>query len=482
MQKIPWRHHKRIRNFVTAVALAILVATSFRCSTESTPETIATPENYKNLCVSCHGEDLKGAVAQSLVDGSWQFGARDGDLFRSIKFGHPQFGMPSWGAILDDSMIFELVTFIRSREAQSGAVKPPLPETLETLDYQVSIEILTEELETPWGVAFPDENTVLVTERSGRLRIIENGVLAADPIQGTPEVLAEGQGGLLDVVQDPDYKTNGWIYLSFSHPIIDAKHDTLTFTSIVRGKINQGRWEQQQVIYRADSTHYSKARIHYGGRITFDPQGYLYFSVGDRSVSDQAQDLGRPNGKVHRLYPDGTVPDTNPFHDNPEALSSIYSYGHRNPQGLTTHPVTGQIWAAEHGPLGGDELNLILPGVNYGWPSITYGINYNGELISEFTSLEGMEQPALYWKPSIAVCGIAFYQGAAFEKWNNQLLVGALRFEEVILLDVVDDRVIFQQTLLKNAGRVRIARPAPDGSVYVLLNRPDRILRLSNSL
>ena len=341
------------------------------------------------------------------------------------------------------------------------------------------METITEDIETPWGIAFPDENTILITERPGRLRIIKDGILLPDPIEDTPAVLAEGQGGLLDVVLDPEYSKNGWVYLSFSHPVIATNQDTLTFTSVVRGQINQGKWQQQEVIYQADTSHYTKARIHYGGRITFDHQGHLYLSIGDRSVMEQAQELSRPNGKVHRLNADGTIPDSNPFYGSTEVLSSIFSYGHRNPQGLTTHPTTGQIWEAEHGPLGGDELNLIQPGLNYGWPSITHGINYNGELISEFSRLEGMEQPMLYWKPSIAVCGISFYQGEAFPKWNGQLLTGALRFEEVKLLDIEDDRVIFQQTLIKNQGRVRIARSGPEGSIYVLLNRPDRILRFS---
>ena len=320
---------------------------------------------------------------------------------------------------------------------------------------------------------------MLVTERPGRLRIIENGVLLPDPIEGTPEVLAEGQGGLLDVVLDPAYPENGWVYLSYSHAITNEERDTLAFTSVVRGRIDQGQWKDQEIIYQADPVHYRNTRHHYGGRITFDPNGDLYLSIGDRGQSEDAQDLGKPNGKIHRLHANGSVPVSNPFYGETGVLPTIYSYGHRNPQGLTTHPTTGEIWEAEHGPLGGDELNLVKPGLNYGWPSITHGINYDGQIISEFTRLEGMEQPALYWKPSIAVCGIAFYRGDLFPKWNNQLLVGALRFEEVKLLDIENDRVIFQQNLLKNAGRVRIARPAPDGSIYVLLNRPDRIIRLS---
>jgi len=452
----------------------------FRCTPETQSEQLVdVPENYTNLCISCHGEDLKGALAQSLVDGSWQFGARDSDIFRSVKFGHPQFGMPSWGAVLDDEQIWDLVKFIREREEDAGGNRPHLPETLETLDYQVKVETITEDLETPWGIAFLDEHTSLVTERPGRLRVIENGKLLPDPIVGTPEVLAEGQGGLLDVVPDPHYADNGLIYLTFSHPIINAEQDTLTFTSIVRGRIHKGKWLQQEVVYQADSMFYTKARIHYGGRISFAPEGYLFFTVGDRSVMDQAQDLTRPNGKVHRINPDGSIPGSNPYYKHPQAIKSIYSLGHRNPQGLTTHPVTGQIWEAEHGPLGGDELNLIQPETNFGWPAITHGINYNGDIISETARQEGMAQPALYWIPSIAVCGIDFYQGGLFPKWNNQLLVSALRFEEVKLLDIENDRVIYQQTILKNAGRVRIARPAPDGSIYVLLNRPDRILRLT---
>ena len=459
-----------------AVGLAI-TWWSQGCSVQS-EESHPMEETFITLCSSCHGVQLKGELAQSLVDGSWQFGGRDSDLFRSIKFGHPHFGMPSWRSVLDDDQIKQMVEFIRSKENLVAEDRPPLPDTLETLDYQVRVQTVTEEIETPWGIAFPDKHTMLITERPGRLRILKDGVLLPDPVEGTPEVLAEGQGGLLDVVLDPEYSSNGWVYLSISHPIIN-NGDTVSFTSIVRGKINQGTWEQQEVIYRADSIHYSDSRGHFGGRITFDHQGYLYLSIGDRTTMEQAQDLTTPNGKVHRLHADGTIPADNPFYGDPKAIPSIYSFGHRNPQGLTTHPVTGGIWEAEHGPLGGDELNQVEAGKNFGWPSITHGINYDGQLISEHTRLQGMMQPAIYWKPSIAVCGISYYQGEGFPKWNNQLLVGALRFEEVKLLDIENDRVIFQQTLLKNAGRVRIARSGPDGAIYVLLNRPDRVLRLS---
>jgi glucose/arabinose dehydrogenase len=348
-------------------------------------------------------------------------------------------------------------------EKQLGITKPAIPAEIETQDYQVKVETYIDGLDTPWGIAFPDQETILITERPGRLRVVNNGVLNPEPVTGTPEVVAKGQGGLLDVAVDPDYQNNGWVYLSFSHGIsLQTQEDTLAMTSIVRGKIKDNSWQEQQVIYQAADQDYLEASIHFGGRLAFDNQGYLYFTVGDRSKSDLAQDLTKPNGKVHRIHPDGSVPKNNPYYGQTRTLNTVYSYGHRNPQGLTTHPVTGAIWEAEHGPLGGDELNLIKESANYGWPVITHGINYDGEIISEIVRKEGMEQPALYWKPSIAVCGIDFYSGDLFPKWNNLLLVSALRFEEVRLLDIEGDRVIYQQTLLKIAGRVRQTSPGPD--------------------
>jgi len=461
--------------------ITFLALVGIQSCVDKPSQEMAIPETFTNLCSSCHGKDLKGNIAQSLLDGSWQFGSRNGDLFRSIKFGHPHFGMPSWGSVLDDEQINEMVDFLVDTEKLLGITKPPIPTEVETQDYDLTVETFTDSLDTPWGLTFLDQHTALVTERPGRLRMIKDGQMNAEPIAGIPKVVARGQGGLLDVVRDPNYANNGWVYLSFSHGLsIENQKDTLVaMTSIVRGKLKDNTWYNQQVLYEAPHRDYLPSNIHFGGRITFDQQGFLYFSIGDRGLSDRAQDLSRSNGKIHRIYPDGQIPDSNPFVGDKNALPTIYSYGHRNPQGLTTHPVTDQIWAAEHGPLGGDELNLIKPQVNYGWPVITHGVNYNGEIISDIVRKEGMQQPALYWKPSIAVCGLDFYSGDLFPKWHNQLLVSALRFEEVRLLDIEEDRVIYQQTLLKNAGRVRQIRPGPDGAIYVVLNKPDVILRLA---
>lgn len=438
------------------------------------------PEKFTQYCISCHGQDLKGGVAQSLIDGSWQFGARKSDIFRSIKFGHPSFGMPSWGAVFQDEEIMGLADYLLANETKSADDDKPLPSTIETLDYMLTTEVVVEGLENPWGIAFLDENRFLVTERPGRLRVYQDGKLAPAPVENTPEVVVGGQGGLLDVAIDPQYDQNGWVYLVFSHGITsDTDTIPLAMTSVVRGQIKNNVWTESEVIYEAPHESYLNTRIHYGGRIAFDDQQFLYVSIGDRSISDRAQDLSLPNGKIHRLNKDGSVPKDNPFYGEKDKLWTIYSYGHRNPQGLAIHPVTDKVWSAEHGPLGGDEVNQVNSGLNYGWPEISYGINYNGELISEFESKEGMEQPIWYWKPSIAVSGVNFYSGDQFPKWENQLLVSALRFEEVQLLNVKEGKVIFQQTLLKNYGRVRQVISGPDGAIYVVFDKPGRIVKLN---
>ena len=312
---------------------------------------------------------------------------------------------------------------------------------------------------------------------------MENGVLLPDSVVGIPKVRAFGQGGLLDVAIDPEYEASGWIYLAFSHGIAkrEGEDEIPAMTSIVRGQLIGNVWSNQEILFEAPHESYRTARWHFGSRIVFDPDGYLYFSIGDRGTSDDAQDLSRPNGKIHRIHRDGRIPTSNPYYGQANVVSSIYSYGHRNPQGLAIHPETGQLWDTEHGPLGGDELNLIQPASNYGWPVISYGINYNGAIITDLVRKEGMEQPIFYWKPSIAVCGLDFYSGDLFPKWKNRLLVGALKMEELQLLDIEKDRMMYRQTILKNAGRVRDVTTGPDGAIYVVINRPGKVLKLSPS-
>lgn len=438
-------------------------------------------DNYQEFCANCHGQDFQGGNAQSLVDGVWQFGDGNSYIFRNIKFGIQHLGMPSYEASLTDDEIDDMVDFLRDQEKIVGVSKPPIPEQTETMDYKVKIEKFAEGLEIPWSIDFIGQDMALITERPGRLRMVNSGVLQANPVQGTPEVLHEGQGGLMDVAIDPNYDQNGWIYLAYSHELKGSSGQDRppAMTRIVRGKLEGNNWTNEEVIYEAPHDTYRTTRHHYGCRIVFDPEGYMYFGIGDRGAQDQAQELSRPNGKIHRIYPDGTVPEDNPFVNVPDALPTIFTYGNRNPQGLAIHPETGLLWETEHGPFGGDELNLMMAGINYGWPVITYGRNYNGTIITDIVEKEGMQQPNLYWKPSIAVCGLDFYKGNLFPSWKDKLLVGALKYEEVRLLDIKDDRVIHEQTILKNAGRVRDVSAGPDGAIYVVLNDPGTVLRLT---
>ena len=438
---------------------------------------------YEQHCAQCHGDQLQGGNAKSLSDGIWQFGDKPGHITRNIKNGITHLGMPAYADSLTDKQIRALTAYILDAQEKSGAEPHPIPATLQTHDYDVRVERWAEGLEIPWSLAFLDEDMALVTERPGRLRVIEKGRLHPKPVSGTPAVLAEGQGGLLAVAFDPHYReeNNQWIYLAYSHGLKIPPNGKRApaMTRVVRGRINGNAWVDEEVLFEAPHETYATTRVHFGTRLVFDAEDNLYFSIGDRGTGAHAQDLSKPNGKIHRIRKEGSIPKDNPFRRRPNAMTTIYSYGHRNPQGMSIHPATGALWAAEHGPMGGDELNLVRAGGNYGWPVITYGKNYNGSVITEYTHRTGMEQPALYWRPSTAVCGIAFYHGDLFPKWEDKLLVGALKYEDVRLLDIEDSRVMHEEVILKSAGRVRDVACGPEGAIYVVLNEPGTILRLT---
>jgi len=469
----------RLLSCLLALSLPLTMAISARAQEESQ----AGPDGaalYMQNCSTCHGVNLEGGNAQSMVNGIWQFGATPGYIFRNIKHGITHLGMPAYEATLEDDQIRAIVEFILAAEEEAGAERPPVPEQVQTLDYEIKVEVLPGEIEIPWDIAWMDAETALVTERPGGVRVIRDGELLPDPIANTPEVLHEGQGGMMAVAVDPDFADNGWVYLGYTHALPEGDGPRPpAMTRIVRGRIQDHAWTDEEVVYEAPHESYLPTRIHYGVRIVFDEDGYLYFGIGERGIQDHAQDLGRPNGKVHRIHRDGSIPEDNPFVDEEGALPSIYSYGNRNPQGLSFHPETGLLWESEHGPMGGDELNVIRAGRNYGWPEVSYGRNYSGTQVTEYRRKPGMEEPAWHWTPSTAVCGIAFYQGAEFPLWENQLLVSALRNEQVGLMTIVDDRVIHEELILNNVGRVRQAAPSPSGAIYVLTNTPDQILRLT---
>ena len=329
-------------------------------------------------------------------------------------------------------------------------------------------------LEHPWAMAFLPDGRILVTERAGRLRVIKNEQLNPQAIAGLPEIAAIGQGGLLDIVLHPDHDKNRWLYFSYSEPGTGGSG-----TAVARARLEGMRLNDMEVIFRLEPK--SGGGRHFGSRLVFDRQGYLYITVGDRGERDRAQDLNDHAGSVIRLHDDGRVPDDNPFADRPDAKGGIFSYGHRNSQGLALHPQTGALWLHEHGPRGGDELNIIQPGRNYGWPVITYGVEYMGGFkIGEGTHKAGMEQPLYYWNPSIAPSGMAFYTGDKFPQWRGNLFIGALKFQLLARLVLQDGQVVKEERLLeKELGRIRDVRNGPDGYLYLLTDARDgRLVRL----
>jgi aldose sugar dehydrogenase len=435
---------------------------------------------YDQTCASCHGPALAGGRAQSLVDDTWTFGGDDKSIATSIRDGRADGAMPAFKATLSESQILALVTLIREGGAKArlgtAAPKGPQPNAVVKSEKQTfKIELVAEGLDTPWGMDFLPDGRIIVTERPGRVRLITPGKPLPEPITGLPKIWVMQDGGLMDVVLHPDYAKNGWVYLSYSEPGPAAG---ASMTVIARGRVRDGKWVDQEILYKAPPELYWVDNTHFGSRFLFDKKGHLFYTIGDRGHDKDAQDLSLPNGKIHRVLDDGQVPKDNPFVGKPGALGSIWSYGNRNVQGMSWHPVTGDLWATEHGPRGGDELNRIERGHNYGWPVITYGINYDGTPVADRTEQEGMEQPVVQWTPSIATCAIAFYTGDKFPGWKNDLFLTALSFQELRRLVLEGNKVVHQEILIKNSGRVRDVATGPDGFLYVVLNDPGRIVRL----
>lgn len=340
---------------------------------------------------------------------------------------------------------------------------------------------VAEGLVNPWSMAFLPGGDMLVTERPGRLRIVRQGELLAEPVAGVPEVLAEGQGGLLDVVPHPQFASNRLLYLSYSKPA-----DGHATTAVARGRFEHDRLSNLEVLFQA----VSKGRGHYGSRLAFSRDGFLFITVGDRQAPPEgnlethpAQDLSNHHGTTIRLHDDGRVPADNPFVGRAGARPEIWSYGHRNAQGLAIHPETGDVWLTEHGPQGGDELNLVRRGANYGWPVVGFGVNYqSGTAIHSGTHRSGMEPPVHVWVPSIGASGLMFYTGDRFPGWKGNLFAGGLSGEQVARLTLKGTRVVHEETVVYGMGRVRDVRQGPDGLIYLALDdrggAPTRVVRL----
>lgn len=342
--------------------------------------------------------------------------------------------------------------------------------TYESEKLTYGVDTLADNLKNPWGIAFLPDGRMLVTERAGQIRIFQDGK-ALDQVIEIPDVFVHGQGGLMDIKLHPDYQDNGWIYLSYAR-----KGEGGGGTVIARTKLEGNQLTAFEELFAAQPL--SESGVHFGSRIVFDGNGYIFFSSGERGTKENAQTLSNHLGKVLRLHDDGRVPVDNPFVNTEGARPEIWSYGHRNPQGLVYDAGTGTLWDVEHGPRGGDELNKVEKGRNYGWPEITYGINYDGTPITDKTEQEGMEQPATYWVPSIAPCGMMQIKGNRFSEWKNSLLIGALALKHVARVEINDGKYVSQERLLDQMARVRAVEEGPDGYIYVATEGPGMLLRV----
>jgi glucose/arabinose dehydrogenase len=342
----------------------------------------------------------------------------------------------------------------------------------------LSVETVVTGLTMPWATAFLPNGDMLVTERVGKLRLVKNGQLDPTEISGLPKVLYRGQGGLLDVVVHPDYAKNGWIYISYSSPKAEGEDgpDNGANTALLRAKLKDHALTDVQVIFKALPN--VRSTPHFGGKIVFDKKGYVFLSLGERGQKEASQDLSKDQGKVVRLHEDGKIPTDNPFVKTAGAKPEIWSYGHRNPQGLVMNPSTGVLWEHEHGPQGGDELNIVEKGKNYGWPLITFGIDYDNSIISKDTAAVGLEQPVIYWKPSIAPSGMDFITSDKYKGWKGDLLVGSLKFNYLQHLVIKGNKVLSREIILEKIGRVRDIRQGPDGFIYVVVEDSGKIVRV----
>lgn len=337
-----------------------------------------------------------------------------------------------------------------------------------SMHHRYRVVTVAEGFEHPWAIAFLPGGDMLVTERPGRLRIVRDGRLLPDPVEGVPPVFAVGQGGLLDVVPHPDFASNRLIYMTYSKP----QGGQESTTTVIRGRLENDRLTNVEEIFQADT----RGRGHYGSRIVFSGE-YMFVSVGERMASPAlledhpAQDPTNHHGTINRLYHDGSIPSDNPFAGQGDIEPSIWSYGHRNPQSLAIDPQTGRLWEAEHGPFGGDEVNLIEPGNNYGWPVVGYGMNYgSGSRIHEGTLRDGMVPPVHVWVPSIATSGMMIYDGDAFPNWRGSIFVGGLAGEQLSRLEMDGNVRLFDETLVYGIGRVRDVRQGPDGYIYLAID------------
>ncbi len=477
--------------FVSALAASLFAADGAGAQQPVSPGRLLQQQmatTYEESCSGCHGTDLAGGRGPSLFNPKLLAARTDADLFQKIKKGVDGAEMPGFDEVLEDQVIWQLIAWMRIRSDVSVAkpvfVADPANVEIASEKQKFRIHVVASGLDTPWGLAFLPDQRLLVTERPGRLRIIDSkGRLQPTPVAGTPKVWERQDGGLLDVAIHPDYRRNGWIYLGYSElqpgytvpanppPVPPGaqppNHPSMTV--IVRGKLDRrNRWVAQQEIFRAPSSLYTTSGSHYGTRFGFGADGKLYFTLGERGEIANAQSLATPLGKIHRVNDDGSVPADNPLVGRADAVPTIWSWGHRNPQGLAWDMRSGLLWEAEHGPQGGDEINIVEPAKNYGWGVITSGLQ-PGMTLRE---APGMEQPIAAYTPRISPSGIHFYTGDRYPGWKNSLFVAGLAGQQLRRLEIDGRLITHEEIVFQQFGRTRTVTTGPDGLLYVLLQNP----------
>ncbi len=455
----------------------------------------AVADLFNDNCAVCHGENLQGAAQGTpLLGVDLVHGDQVTAISQNISTGFAERGMPAWNKVLTEQEIKGLALYIVERRENITMADMRLSSEIEvptgiisTELYDLRLEVVVEDLDPlPYSIAPLADGSILMTEKMRGLRIISPQGEQGELITGTPTVYDDvprpgldwGMGRMLDVKPHPDYAENGWIYLHYTDRCADcnmisrAEKRPVSMNALVRGRIKDGGWVDEQVIYKAPvETYTGFTDLAAGGRTAIDPDGYVFISVGFRG---RAQDLSMPDGKMHRVHDDGRIPTDNPFLDHPDALPTIWTYGHRSPQGLEFNTKDRQLWGSEHGPRGGDEINLLLPGRNYGWPAFSLGQNYDGTEVSRHRDeleleWEDIEQPVVDLTPSPAVSSFVFYEGDAFPDWRDDLIVGSLKAADLYRIRLKDNKFLHKEVLIDNLARMRDVEVGPDGAIYLLL-------------
>ncbi|MEM8567731.1 MAG: PQQ-dependent sugar dehydrogenase [Bacteroidota bacterium] len=451
--------------------------------TETTYELVneaLTISNYSSYCGGCHGRNL-----ETFIERKWVYGNNVEAISDIIRSGTEN-GMPGYESTFTAQEISDLANYIL-RETEGKTLedvrndRPGLSGVFTSNDLNFQTEIIATDIGgssgQPFGLTQLPDGDFLVTERRSRslFRVTPSGTVTS--VSGLPQVVfnENSQEGMLDVVLDPDFAGTNRIYFSYARPNPDERYEksTAVASAVIAGNV----LSQVEEIFIAHP--YTEASGHYGSRLQFDRAGFLYITVGDRNNREEfPQQFGNSNGKIHRIMANGQIPTDNPYYDQGGVNRSIYAIGIRNPQGLTIHPSTGEIWSGEHGPQGGDEINVIGAGRNYGWPVITYGEEYGGGQIGVGTAQEGMEQPVVYWTPSIAPCGMTFITSNFYGAWQNDLFVGTLAGNHLRRLVMNGSEVVGQEVLLEGVGRIRDVHQGSDGFMYILIDAPGRLIRI----